>query len=347
MPTTTGRFNGSYVVTGDDGAGPQTIQFTGYAVAPGPAVISGPASGSWYLNGSAVRGGPGLVLTPRTTWRAGDAIYPTPVFGAGLRATFTTTISGGTGGSGLTFALLDANRATPRSLGISGEYLGWAPMPGVAVVVGAGRNAPSNTIGIATGSTRAGLVFAATQRVPQSLRAGSHLVAVSTTATTITVRIDGGPPLTATVAIPQRALLAFTAGTGWVTEVHAIGGVTITQHVPVGPIVGVARRCADARGTLVRLYNCNRTSAQTWTLLPTRTVRALGRCLTVVGGGRVGLLACTGSSAQVWVPVSGGRLQNPRTGRCLAVTSPIGASGSPLQILTCSVAANQRWTLPR
>lgn len=358
-PTRPGRFSGSYVVTGNDGAGPQTVPFIGSAVAAGPTAISAPTNQSWHLNGSARLAGTQLILTPSTAWQEGDAVYPTPVFGAGLHATFRATMGPGTGGNGLTFALVDATRATTRALGRSGANLGWAPLPGVAVVLGAGATGPANTIGIATGPNRSGtgIVLAASARVPQNLRTGSHVVTVSATATSLTVRVDGGAALTEHVAVPRLALLAFTAGSSRLTDVHSVSSVTITQRVPIGPIVGMNRRCADVRGattsggTPVVLYTCNGAAPEVWTFLATRTVRALGRCLNVdhgsrVNGARVNLLTCNGTAAQIWVPLGAGRWQNPQSGRCLAVTSPTGGNGSPLEIWTCNSAANERWTVP-
>ncbi|MGN6721436.1 MAG: choice-of-anchor D domain-containing protein [Marmoricola sp.] len=358
-PTTPGHFSGSYVLTGNDGSGPQTVRFTGSAVAAGLSAIPAPTNHSWHLNGSAQLAGTQLVLTPASPSLAGDAVYPTPVFGSGLKATFTATISGGTGGNGLAFALLAAANATRSSLGRSGSALGWAPLHGVAVVIGAGATGPANAIGIATGPTRtgSGLVLAASARVSQNLRRGSHVVSVSTTATSVTVRVDGGPALTAHVAVPRSVLLAFTAATGQRTGQHSISGVTITQRTFVEPIVGINRRCADVRGTTtasgtpVVLYTCNGAASERWTLLATKTIRALGECLTMtrgarVNGARVELLTCGGTAAQVWLPLGAGRIENPESGKCLAVLSPIGANRSPLVIETCTSAANERWTLP-
>lgn len=357
-PTRTGSFSGSYVITGNDGAGPQTVRFVGSAVA-GPAAISGPTNHSWRENGSAFVSGTRLVLTSNTTSQVGDAIYPTPVFGAGLHGTFKATINSGTGGNGVAFALLDANRTTSRSLGHGGAALGFAPLAGVAVVIGAGPSGPANTIGIATGPSRTGtgLTLAASAQVPHNLRTGAHVVTVSTTATSVTVRIDGGSPLTAHVVVPRRVLLDFSGATGQLTNIQSISSVTIAQRVPVGPIVGVDHRCVAVRGattssgTPVVLHTCDRTTAETWTFLATRTVRALGKCLNVVGGarangGRVDLLTCNGSAAQVWAPIAGGRWQNPQSGKCLAALSSSGALGSGLEIWTCDSAANERWTAP-
>jgi hypothetical protein len=358
-PTGPGHFSGSYIITGNDGAGPQTVQFTGSAVAVGPTAIAGPSNGSWHLNGSARLRGTQVVLTPATASQAGDVVYPTPVFGAGLKATFTTTIGGGTGGNGVAFALLDASKNTKWSLGHSGAALGWAPLRGVAVVIGAGATGPANSIGIATGPARSGsgLALAASARLSQDLRTGSHVLSVTTTATALTVRIDGGPPLTAKVTIPRSVLLAFTGATGTQADQQSVSGVTITQRIITGPIVGINRRCVDARGpatsngTPVVLYTCNGAASEKWTLLASRSVRALGKCLNVtrgsrVSGARVTLLTCNGSGAQVWVPMGGGRIQNPQSGKCLAVLSPTGANRSALVIESCSSASNERWTLP-
>ncbi|MFD6365298.1 ThuA domain-containing protein, partial [Streptomyces roseolus] len=58
-----------------------------------------------------------------------------------------------------------------------------------------------------------------------------------------------------------------------------------------GPVKGVNGKCLDvdnsqsADGTKIQLWTCNGTGAQTWTIAGDGTVKALGKCLDVSGGG--------------------------------------------------------------
>jgi hypothetical protein len=362
VPTAAGVFTGGYDITSDDGGGTHTITFTGAAAAAAAAAIPSPVGGGWQLNGSARVSGSQLVLTDPVQNEAGDAVFPSPV-GPAVHARFTTTIGGGTGADGIAFAILDATTTTPTALGLAGGRLGWAPLSGVAVVLDTYQgfyNPSANFVGIATGTVNggAGLKYAATAALPTSLRAGSHVVDVTTTSTTVTVSVDGGTPLIANVAVPARGLLAFSGGTGGLTDSHAVSAVSISQGLPFGTIVGINGRCVDVRasgktnGTVVQVYPCNGTGAQFWTLLETHAIQAFGKCLdvvngSVVDGAMVDLYTCTGTGAQVWVPQSDGTLLNPQSGRCLTDPSGSGVTSTGLVIATCVAGPNQKWTLPQ
>ncbi|KQV05648.1 MULTISPECIES: ricin-type beta-trefoil lectin domain protein [unclassified Kitasatospora] len=122
-----------------------------------------------------------------------------------------------------------------------------------------------------------------------------------------------------------------------------------------GRITGLAGKCLDvagassANGTAVQLYDCNGTTAQTWTAGVDGTVRALGKCLDVAAansadGTKVQLWDCNGSAAQSWAPNADGTLR--ALGKCLDVTGNSSANGTPTQLWTCFGGANQRWTMP-
>ena len=121
-----------------------------------------------------------------------------------------------------------------------------------------------------------------------------------------------------------------------------------------GTITGLAGKCADvaaansADGTVVQLYDCNGTGAQSWTRSTNGTLTALGKCLDVSGGStangaRVQLWTCNGSAAQQWTYTAGRDLVNPQANKCLDVTGNNSANGTPLQIWSCTGAANQKW----
>jgi hypothetical protein len=138
-------------------------------------------------------------------------------------------------------------------------------------------------------------------------------------------------------------------------EVVSGGGGTPTGAT--GPIRGFGGKCVDvnsastADGTAVQLYDCNGTTAQTWTVATDSTLRALGKCLDVssgstANGAQVQLWTCNGSGAQQWQRQSNGQVVNPQSGKCLDVTGNSSANLTRLQIWDCFGAANQLWTLP-
>ncbi|PZG13944.1 glycosyl hydrolase [Micromonospora craterilacus] len=124
-----------------------------------------------------------------------------------------------------------------------------------------------------------------------------------------------------------------------------------------GPITGLAGKCLDVRGgatadgTQIQIYTCNGGAAQTWTVTPNSTIRALGKCLDISGGGsadgtKIQLWTCNGSGAQNWSAQSNGTLRNPQSGKCLDVSGNNSADSTPVHLWTCHTNANQRWILP-
>ncbi|WBB92134.1 ThuA domain-containing protein [Verrucosispora sp. WMMC514] len=127
--------------------------------------------------------------------------------------------------------------------------------------------------------------------------------------------------------------------------------------VRTGRITGLAGKCLDVRnagtadGTQIQIYTCNGSAAQTWTVTPNSTIRALGKCLDVNGAGsadgtKIQLWTCNGSGAQNWSAQSNGTLRNPNSGKCLDVSSNSSADGQAVHLWTCHTGANQRWVLP-
>ncbi|MFI6233882.1 ThuA domain-containing protein [Micromonospora sp. NPDC050784] len=156
----------------------------------------------------------------------------------------------------------------------------------------------------------------------------------------------------------QNLYLTFTgSGTGLFdvddfTLVKGSGGGT-----GVGPIKGLAGKCLDVRngatadGTQIQIYTCNSSTAQTWTVTPNSTIKALGKCLDVSGSGtadgtKIQLWTCNGSGAQNWAAQSDGTLRNPSSGKCLDVSGNNSADSTIVHLWTCLNAANQKWTLP-
>ncbi len=231
-PASTGRVATSYRLTWTDAVGAHSLVIpvagTGVAAAAGHTAVSSPGGG-WTLNGSARMSGRNLVLTPAAKGTTGSAVYPVPEPGNGLHVTFTAQLSGGTGGDGLTFSMLNAAHAGPRALGAAGGGLGFAGLRGVAVTLDTYKNPgdPSaNFVGIATGTSAGHLKYAATAtRVPK-LRVGRHTVGVSVSGGRMTVTVDGTRYLSTAVTLPPSVLLAFTGASGGRTDGHTVSGVS-------------------------------------------------------------------------------------------------------------------------
>ncbi|PZG02397.1 PQQ-dependent sugar dehydrogenase [Micromonospora deserti] len=124
-----------------------------------------------------------------------------------------------------------------------------------------------------------------------------------------------------------------------------------------GPIVGLGGKCLDVRnagtgdGTQIQIYTCNGSAAQTWSVTPNSTVRALGKCLDVSAGGsadgtKIQLWTCNGTGAQNWSAQADGTVRNPQSGKCLDVSGNNSADGTAVHLWTCHSGANQKWTLP-
>lgn len=91
-----------------------------------------------------------------------------------------------------------------------------------------------------------------------------------------------------------------------------------------------------------RVLSCQAGKAgQLWSFQPDGTMRTEGDCLDVVGGSgpQVQLWNCVrGDANQQWRQLSDGRLQNPRSGKCLAFPGTTPASGVRLVIESCAAA---------
>jgi hypothetical protein len=233
-PQSLGSVTGTYQVTYSDGHNPavtQAVSVTGSAAAPTSGSVVPGAGGGWSLYTNAKMSGTTLELTTAGQNQAGSAVFYQPLPSNGLKATFTEQSSGGTGGDGMTFALVNAQNPG-KLVGGNGQLLGFGGINGVAVVLGTRKDAgfPSaNFVGIATGVSSGHLVFAATSSAVPNLRSGKHVIGVSVAGTVITVTVDGKQYLKTTVAsLPPTVLAAFTGGTSTATDLHAVTAATIS-----------------------------------------------------------------------------------------------------------------------
>src|SRR5579859_320498 len=115
------------------------------SITAGGNPVPGPGGG-WTYNGAATTSGSDTELTPASQNLAGSVVYATPVNAIGLSTTFNVQLTGGTGGDGMTFALLNPATTTSSTLGGSGNFLGLgtsAGVPGVGVALDTnGPNSP-------------------------------------------------------------------------------------------------------------------------------------------------------------------------------------------------------------
>src|SRR5581483_4245968 len=249
-PTAAGAANGSYSITVNDGQAAHVVTLTGTGTTSGGGgggggAVPSPTAGGWSMLGTAkvvtTTSPSTLQLTDAATagHEAGLAYWPTAVAGAGLNATFTALINSGTGADGLAFDLLDASAGNPV-LGVDGGGLGFSGNHGIAVALDTYKNSvnPSNNfVGVATGAgpTTDTLAWAATSTNVPALRSAPVTVTVATTSTALTVTVNGTQVISWTGTIPANAYVAFSAGDGGLTDLHAVENVSITSGTSAGP----------------------------------------------------------------------------------------------------------------
>ncbi|HEY7829518.1 MAG TPA: choice-of-anchor D domain-containing protein [Solirubrobacteraceae bacterium] len=216
-------------------AGVNTVEFTNTYAPTGTPLPPNPAAGGWQLNGTATLVGTSLQLTPATAHSAGSAFWPQAIDPRALRIEYEASIGGGSGADGLALVFGDASKgALPTSLGVEGGGLGFSGIPGLAVALDEYKNAvnPSaDFVGVSDGPTTTGtdlLHWLGTANLLTPLQEATHHVTVTTTSTTITVAIDGTSVLTQAATLPPSAYLGFSAGTGGLTNRHAIANLTVT-----------------------------------------------------------------------------------------------------------------------
>jgi Abnormal spindle-like microcephaly-assoc'd, ASPM-SPD-2-Hydin/PQQ-like domain len=184
--------------------------------------MSAPYGNGWTRKGSTTVNGQTVQLTPAAASRVGTAVCDTPVATARLKANFTLQIGGGTGADGLTFMLLDRAKSTSASIGGAGGGLGFAGLSGVAVTF---VTYQKNLMGITMGGSP--LTYVTTSTSIPNLRAGTHQVDIAVSGKNLVVTLDGTQVFNTAVTIPANAYVGFSAGTGSLTDVHAVSRVHI------------------------------------------------------------------------------------------------------------------------
>jgi hypothetical protein len=216
--------------------GVNTVAFTNTYQPSGP-LLPDPSAGGWQLNGTATLVGSSLQLTDATTgYAAGSAFWPQLIDPRAIHIEYDASIGGGSGADGLALVLGDASKgAKPTSLGIGGGGLGFSGTPGIAVALDEYKNAvnPSaNFVGVTDGPTSQGpdlLHWLGTATLLTPLQEATHHVTITTTGGTIIVAIDGTQVLSQAATLPASAYLGFSAGTGGLTNRHAISHLIVTS----------------------------------------------------------------------------------------------------------------------
>ena len=209
------------------------------SITSGTTILPRPGDG-WHFNGAAGITGSQVVLTPAAPGLAGTVLYATPVATDGLTASFTLSMTGGTGADGASFVLLDSAKTASTSLGGGGGGLGFAGLEGVAVTFSTypqGGVNSHNFVGIQTSTAGGKATFVASTTAVPDLRSATRDVVVSVDGTTLTLSIDGVQVLKQSVpALKPTALVGFGAGTGSVTDVHSITDAQIVAGRTAVPV---------------------------------------------------------------------------------------------------------------
>ncbi|MCW2495620.1 choice-of-anchor D domain-containing protein [Jatrophihabitans sp.] len=248
-PDHSGNVTDHWVLNGDATQGLITVTFSGTGTGAGVLVPASAGAGRWSANGSAVSSGSGVELTPATQFQAGSAVYPAPVAGSSLVASFDLTTAEGDGGDG-TALLLQPAAADPTRVGGTGWGVGYSGLSGVAVVFGEypdpGAPGP-NYVGVADGIDAAGtgLNFEAIAQLNSSLQNSTIHVTVVVSGTHLRVLVNGVSQLAATIApLPASVLPGFSAGTGALTNAHSVSNTRVVSTALPRPTLTAAHTLA-------------------------------------------------------------------------------------------------------
>lgn len=171
-----------------------------------------------------------------------------------------------------------------------------------------------------------------------------------------------------TSAITSGGTLSYTLGTSANTSWAAAPAAAPPSYAgnaapPPAPRVGPVKSavatgvCLDDANSAtgdnnpVRIFGCNATYAQDWTIATDGTLRTLGKCLDVTKSGTtngtlVELFTCNGTGAQQWTAGADGSLVNPGSGLCLDDPNSSTTQGTQVQLYTCNGSSAQKWSLP-
>ncbi|MDQ1686451.1 MAG: hypothetical protein QOC82_3188 [Frankiaceae bacterium] len=208
------------------GGRPGGVKLTGY----GAGTLTRLDASTWRLGGRASIRTHVASLTPYAPNAAGTGIYDRQVHTTGLHATYQAYVGGGTGGSGLTFAILGGGNG-PGSVGSAGPGMGVGGLAAVAVTLDTEKDAgdpAADFAGVAVAHAHGRMSYVATKPVGPSLRVGWHTVDVRESNGSLLVSLDGHRLLSVAVALPAQAWVGFTGGTGPSYEWNEVKAATVT-----------------------------------------------------------------------------------------------------------------------
>jgi hypothetical protein len=206
-----------------------------------PSTVGTTDAEGWRFLGKASRVTGGFELTPATANAAGVAFWPGWINPNEATIEFDATMTGGTGGNGLTMAFAPG----PPSLGGLGSLLGFAKYlstPGYAVALvtdQAWKTDPSaNFVGLTSGvrsDNSNALNWLQTADPGVALKGAPVHVKVVTKGGTITVSINGVQKLQRAIPVLNKlSTLEFTAGTAVKNQRHFVSNVKVSGPPATG-----------------------------------------------------------------------------------------------------------------
>jgi len=188
----------------------------------------------WRRNGAAQLVGSTLTLTTLKNFQAGSAWSRTLTTSPNTTVSFTPRVSPGNGADGL--AVLFASPRVPAStLASSGWGLGFAPVvaPTYAVVFSEDMEvgAPAaNFVGISDGGSNGALHWLATKALPESLASIDTPVSITSSASSITVWVNGVAILKRSgLALAPAQRIGISGANGGLVDHHAAIGLRVTS----------------------------------------------------------------------------------------------------------------------
>jgi hypothetical protein len=146
-----------------------------------------------------------------------------------LTIDFDATIDTGTGADGMTLTLANPS-AGATALGAIGSGEGYGGISGIAISLDTYQSPgdpSSNFIGVATSGDANHLNYIATSGVIASLVNAIHHITVTLNGGVLNVKIDGLTVVTTAVTVGPQTLIGFTAGTGGLTDRHAVSHLVV------------------------------------------------------------------------------------------------------------------------
>ncbi|MEU4565024.1 ricin-type beta-trefoil lectin domain protein [Micromonospora sp. NPDC023956] len=152
-----------------------------------------------------------------------------------------------------------------------------------------------------------------------------------------------------------------SGGTTWfqpVNEILSVYGLSLVTTGGGGPgtriISNLSNRCIDvpnsnfSDGVPLQTWNCNGTSAQSWTFTGGTLRTQNNKCMDVAWGSHdngavIQIANCSSNPAQQFVLSAAGDLVNPQANKCVDIKDWNTGDGARLQLWDCAGTPNQKW----